>query len=209
MGEERSTSDPLAPFGVSRFAARLAASLLRLVGWRLEGGPPLDIPPRYVMIAAPHTSNWDAILMLLAAYSFRIRISWFVKHTWFVWPVAPVLRALGGFPIDRRAAHNVVTQVVERLARSQTLIVTVAPEGTRRRTLHWKTGFYTIAVGASVPIVMSYLDYGRKVAGIGPALVPSGDIAADFAVFREFYAGATPRHPERKGEVAVPPERSR
>jgi 1-acyl-sn-glycerol-3-phosphate acyltransferase len=207
VDQERSTADPLAAFGVSQRSARLARFLLRLAGWGLEGGPPLDIPPRFVMIAAPHSSNWDAVLMLLAAYSFRIRLSWFVKHTWFAWPVGPLLRALGGFPIDRRQAHNVVAQVAERLRHSEALIVTVAPEGTRRKVAYWRSGFYNIALGAGVPIVMSYLDYGRKVAGIGRAVTPTGDMAADFAVFREFYAPITPCHPDRKSEIAVPPAR--
>jgi 1-acyl-sn-glycerol-3-phosphate acyltransferase len=196
-------ADPLAAFHVSPRVTALARWLLRMFGWRLEGGP--HLPPRFVLIAAPHTTNWDAVVMLLAAYAFRIRMSWFLKHTWFRWPMGILLRALGGFPIDRRSAHNVVAQVVDRFRDREALIVTVPPEGTRRRTEYWKTGFYHIALGASVPIVFGYLDYARKVAGIGRAIFPSGDIEADFALFREFYDGVTPLYPELKGPVAAPP----
>lgn len=197
------SADPLAVFGVGRFARWISRLALRLAGWRAEGSVP--DPPRFVLIAAPHTTNWDAVIMLLAARVLRIRISWFVKHTWFRGSTGWLLRALGGFPIDRRAKHNVVAQVVERFHAGGPLIVAVPPEGTRRRVEHWKTGFYHIAVGAQVPLVMGFIDYGRKVAGFGPVLVPTGDLEADFGVLRDFYSRITPLHPEKMGPIAPPP----
>ena len=113
-----------------------------------------------------------------------------------------VMRALGGVPIDRSARHGVVEQAVERFATSERLVLAVPPEGTRGRAPHWKTGFYHIARGAGVPIVLGYIDYGRKVAGLGPAFMPTGDLDADFEVFRDFYSKVTAKHPAMVGPVA-------
>jgi 1-acyl-sn-glycerol-3-phosphate acyltransferase len=157
------------------------------------------------VIAAPHTSNWDAFVMLTAAYVFRVKIAWFVKDAAFVFPLGILVRAFGGVPIDRSARHNVVGQAVDRFRQSERLILAVPPEATRKHSKSWKTGFYHIARRADVPIVLGYVDYRRKVAGLGPAFVPTGDIEADFRVFEAFYANVTPRYPELRGVVAVDP----
>lgn len=181
---------------------RLSQLLFRLAGWRTEGSVPE--PRRFVLIAAPHTSNWDAVVMLLAARIFEIDLAWFIKESWFFFPLGTLLRALGGVPIDRSARHGVVDRAIERFAESPELILAVPPEGTRKRAPTWKSGFYHIAHGAKVPIVLGYLDYGRKVAGLGPAFVPTGNLTADFAVFRAFYASVTAKHPEKVGPVLPP-----
>jgi 1-acyl-sn-glycerol-3-phosphate acyltransferase len=186
---------------------RLAKLAFRLAGWRTEGALPES--RRFVLIAAPHTSNWDAVIMLLAARIYELPLAWFVKDSWFRFPLGPLMRGLGGVPIDRSASHGVVEQAVAQLQESERLALAVPPEGTRGRSPHWKTGFYHIARGAGVPIVLGYLDYGRKVAGLGPAFVPTGDLEADFAVFREFYAKVQARFPEKAGAVAPPPARAR
>ena len=182
-----------------RFMRGVARLLLRLSGWTTEGT--VHQPPRFVIIAAPHTSNWDAVIMVAAAYIFRIRISWFIKREAFFFPLGTLIRAVGGIPIDRGARRNVVAEAVEQFQHSERLILAVPPEGTRGKSEGWKTGFYHIAHGAGVPIVLGYLDYRRKVAGLGPAFVPTGDIEADFRVFDEFYAGITPKYPEHRGPV--------
>jgi 1-acyl-sn-glycerol-3-phosphate acyltransferase len=182
--------------------APLSDLAFRLSGWRTEGAPPKG---SFVLIAAPHTSNWDAVIMLLAARIYGLRLAWFVKDSWFAFPMGGLMRRLGGVPIDRSARHGVVEQAIERLQQSDDLALAVPPEGTRGRSAHWKTGFYHIARGARVPIVLGYLDYGRKVAGLGPAFVPTGDLAADFKVFREFYANVKAKYPEKAGPVALPP----
>ncbi|MGZ3441999.1 MAG: lysophospholipid acyltransferase family protein [Polyangia bacterium] len=184
--------------------SRLAATLFRLAGWRTEGQLPAD--PRFVLIAAPHTSNWDAIILLVAARIFHLDLAWFVKASWFAFPMGLVMKRLGGVPIDRSARHGVVEQAIDRFKSTERLALAVPPEGTRGRVPYWKTGFYHIARGAHVPIVLGYIDYGRKVAGIGPSFVPTGDLTADFKVFREFYEKVQPRFPEKKGEIAPPPE---
>ena len=177
--------------------------LLGLAGWTTEGGPPKT--RRYVVIAAPHTSNWDGVIMLLAARVFGMRLKWFLKKSWFAFPAGYLLRALGGVPIDRSASHGVVDHAIAQFAEHRELALAVPPEGTRKKAPHWKSGFYHIARGAGVPIVLGYLDYGRKIAGLGPAFIPTGDLPADFAVFRAFYSNIKGRYPELVGPVVPPP----
>ena len=191
------------PFGVSAFMHAFAKLLFRLTGWKTEGTVPH--PAHFVIIAAPHTSNWDAFVMLTAAYIFRVKISWFVKEAAFFFPLGTIVRYFGGVPIDRSTRRNVVGQAVARFEQSEHLILAVPPEATRSKSPFWKTGFYHIARGAGVPIVLGYLDYRRKVAGLGPAFMPTGDIEADFQAFDEFYADVTPKYPEQRGTVAVDP----
>jgi 1-acyl-sn-glycerol-3-phosphate acyltransferase len=191
------------PFGVSSVMHGLAKLLFRLAGWKTEGV--VHQPSRFVVIAAPHTSNWDAFIMVTAAYIFRVKISWFVKDAAFFFPLGPIVRAFGGVPIDRTARRNVVGQAVARFEESDRLILAVPPEATRKKSTSWKTGFYHIARGARVPIVLGYVDYRRKVAGLGPAFTPTGDIEADFQVFEKFYAAVTPKFPDQRGAVRVDP----
>ena len=191
------------PFAVSRVLHRVAKLLFRLTGWKTEGV--IHQPARFVIIAAPHTSNWDAFIMLAAACIFRVKIRWFIKDAAFFFPLGALIRAFGGIPIDRKGRHNVVAQAVEQFRQSERLILAVPPEATRKRSLSWKTGFYRIAQGAGVPIVLGYIDYRRKVAGLGPCFTPTGDIVADFKVFETFYAGVTPKFPDQRGVVAVDP----
>jgi 1-acyl-sn-glycerol-3-phosphate acyltransferase len=183
---------------------RIAAFCFRLAGWRTEGA--LPSAQRFVLIAAPHTSNWDAVILLVAARIFGLRLAWFVKASWFRFPLGPVMRWLGGVPIDRSARHGIVEQAIARFGQLDRLALAVPPEGTRGRAPHWKTGFYHIAVGARVPIVLGYIDYGRKVAGLGPVFEPTGDLAADFEVFRAFYSEVQPKHPDKMGTIAPPPQ---
>lgn len=191
------------PFGVSAFMHGLARLLFRLTGWKIEGG--VHQPPRFVIIAAPHTSNWDAFIMLTAGYIFRLKIKWFVKQAAFAFPLGILVRAFGGIPIDRSVRKNVVAQAVAEFQEKEHFILAVPPEATRSRSTSWKTGFYHIARGAGVPIVLGYIDYRRKIAGLGPAFVPTGDIVADFKEFAAFYDNVTPKYPENRGVVAVDP----
>ncbi|HYD46749.1 MAG TPA: 1-acyl-sn-glycerol-3-phosphate acyltransferase [Terriglobales bacterium] len=196
-------TSPHNPFGVSRFMHGLARFLFRISGWQIEGA--VHRPERFVLISAPHTSYWDAIVLLVAAHIFRVKLSWYVKSEAFIFPLSLLIRYFGGIPIYRRHRRNMVAQAVEDFANKERLILAVPPEGTRGRTPYWKTGFYHIARNANVPLVLGYIDFKRKVAGLGPAFVPTGDIAADFEIFREFYAKVTPKYPELRGNVAVDP----
>lgn len=163
-------------------------------GWRVEG----ELPPsrKFVFIAAPHTSNWDLPFMLATAYILGVRISWLGKHTVFLWPFGWFMRALGGIPVDRRARHNMVQQVAERFANADELILAVPPEGTRKQVEYWKSGFYHIARAAQVPVAMGFLDFRRKVAGLGPPLYTTGDVRADMDRVRAFYRDIRGKIPE-------------
>jgi 1-acyl-sn-glycerol-3-phosphate acyltransferase len=161
---------------------------LRINGWRVEGSLPAEAQ-RCVMIAAPHTSNWDLPYTLMAAFALELHARWMGKHTIFRWPFRTLMQWLGGIPVDRRQASNTVAASVDALRNAdRSLQLIVPPEGTRSRTRQWKTGFWHIAMGADVPIVLAYMDYERKLVGLGPAFRPSGDIEADMREIRAFYA---------------------
>jgi 1-acyl-sn-glycerol-3-phosphate acyltransferase len=180
----------------------LSKFYLKLIGWRRVGRMPDD--PRYVVIAAPHTSNWDAPIALAMVFAFRLKACWLVKHTAFRWPFRGLLAWLGGIPIDRTKSTDVVTQMVEELKRRAELVLMLSPEGTRKKVTRWKTGFYQIALGAGVPLVLAFLDYARKEGGLGPIFQPTGDYSTDMAEILAFYATVTGKHPERMGVMEIP-----
>ena len=178
---------------------------LRAMGWRTEGITPdqIEAYPKYVLIAAPHTSNWDFPITLMVCFVLRLRVYWMAKSSMFAWPVGWLARWLGGIPIDRSAANNTVQNTVAAFAARERLVVIVAPEGTRGKVSHWKTGFYHIAHGAGVPIGMAYLDFKRKRGGIGRMFTTSGDIAADMVEIQQFYSGVTGKNPQQFDAASV------
>ena len=188
---------------------RLAIWVLRLGGWRLAGRAP-DLP-KYVVVFGPHTCNWDFPLAMLAAKGYGIRLSWLGKHTIFRWPIAGLLRHLGGIPVRRNQHGGLVGQVVAAYAAADSLVIGMTPEGTRSLTRYWKSGFYHIARGAGIPIVLASIDRPTRRITLGPALELSGDPHRDMEAVRSFYANARGIHPERTGPVrlreeAGPPE---
>ena len=180
---------------LSSVLRRTAGLFLRVFGWRKEGQLP-DIP-KCVMIAAPHTSNWDLPVMLFFAFAFQTKLFFMVKDAVFRWPFGPLFRWLGGIPIDRTKPNGVVEQSIQAFRDNDELIMVVPPSGTRSKVRYWKTGFYHIANGAGVPIMLGFLDYRRKVGGVGPVVVPTGDIEADMQAVRAFYADITGKNPEK------------
>lgn len=182
----------------------VALVFLRVMGWRLEGAPP-DVP-KCVVIAAPHTSNWDFVFTLAASFAFRMRVFWMGKHTLFRWPFGGFMRWLGGISVHRGRAHHLPKQCIQAFRERDRLVLMVPPEGTRGKAQVWKKGFHTIAKGAGVPIALGYLDYGRKVAGLGPLMTPTDDIESDMERLREFYAGVTAKYPEKACEPRAVPE---
>ena len=173
--------------------------VLRALGWRTEGMSAEQIAayPKYVLIAAPHTSNWDFPITLMVCFQLRLEVVWMAKASLFAWPWRPIARWLGGIPIDRSASHNTVQTTVEAFGAHPRLAVIVAPEGTRGKVNHWKTGFYHIAHGAGVPIALAYLDFARKAGGIDRMFVTSGDIQADMVEIAAFYRGITGKNPHQ------------
>ena len=178
-----------------------ARLLLRSFGWRLEGS--LSAEPKFVLIAAPHTSNWDLVLMLLCSLSFGMWPSWVGKHTIFQPPLGWFLRLLGGIPIDRRSRGNRVEQLAALFSGRDRLILAIPPEGSRSSHTHWKSGFYWVARTANVPVCLSFLDWGTRRAGLGPLLRPTGDLRADMDFVRAFYTGRTGRFPEMQGPIRL------
>lgn len=172
----------------------LAIMILALSGWQAMGRELTD--QRFVLIGAPHTSNWDFPLMLLVVLKLRLRVFWMGKHTLFRFPFGGLMRWLGGIAIDRSSAHNVVQQTIEQYRTHPDLVVLVPPEGTRKKVERWKTGFYHIAVGAGVPILMGYVDAATKQAGLADFFHPTGDLEADMAAIRAFYATKRGLRPE-------------
>lgn len=178
------------------WARVLGRWLLRAQGWRFVGGFP-DCT-RFVMIGAPHTSNWDAAVGFAAAAHIGIGFHVFAKRQAFVGPVGWVLRHFGGVPVDRSAPGGLVGDAVERLERGAPLAVAITPEGTRSAVARWKTGFHRIAVAAGVPIVVVALDWGRREIGVAGTLDPSGDLDADLGAIGALLDGVVGRHPERQ-----------
>jgi len=152
---------------------------------------------KLVVIAAPHTSNWDLPVLLGLAFALRAKAYWLGKHTLFRWPFGFLFRWMGGIPVYRSASQNAVAQSVEMFRNSEKLILAIPPEGTRSKVSHWKTGFYYIALGAEVPISLGFIDYKRKASGLGPTLYPTGDIEADMEIIRNFYADVTGKYPDK------------
>jgi tRNA (guanine-N7-)-methyltransferase len=181
---------------------KFAKLLLRLGGWETVGGA-FDVP-RAVCIAAPHTSNWDGFWALTYKVAFDIDIRFFAKHSLFWFPLGNLLRALGGINLDRDRAGSAVTRAIEMFGREETFYFGLAPEGTRRKTSGWKTGFYRIALGAGVPVYLGFLDFGRRRIGIGPRIELTGDQDADLATIREFYKDVQGRWPEKASPIVFP-----
>ena len=168
-----------------RFSRWLGRTILRLGGWRVIGTFP-DIP-RLVLIAAPHSSNWDGIWGMAAkmALGFDARI--LGKDSLFWWPLSVVLRRLGVIPLDRSKPQGVVEQSIELIRQSPQLWFALAPEGTRKPVQQWKAGFLKIAHGAGVPVLMAYFHYPDRTIGIGPLFHTTGDLPADMAAIRAWY----------------------
>jgi 1-acyl-sn-glycerol-3-phosphate acyltransferase len=165
------------------------------MGWKIEGGIPSDVK-KCVLIAAPHTSNWDFIYGLGALKLFKVDVKYLAKKELFRFPFKSMFVSLGGIPVDRSKNNSMVEAMIELIKQRDELVVLIPPEGTRKRVERWKSGFYNVALGAEVPIVMGYLDYKRKVAGIGPAIMPTGDKEKDFEAITAFYKNITAKFPE-------------
>ena len=172
-------------------------AFLKLTGWRVEGALPANTP-KSVLIAAPHTSNWDLPYTLMVCFVLRLTPYWMGKASIFKAPFGGVMRWLGGIAVDRSKSNNLVAASAEAIrAADFSLQLIVPPQGTRSETHQWKTGFYYIAQAAQVPIVMAYMDYPNKRSGLGPMFVPTGDVAVEMAAIQAFYAPFTGKNPPK------------
>jgi 1-acyl-sn-glycerol-3-phosphate acyltransferase len=179
----------------TRLTEAFGRAVLALLGWRVTGEFPNA--PKLVMIGAPHTSNWDFVVALSAAFSLRLGFSWVGKHVLFRPPFDRFFRWLGGVPVDRRSSHGFVQQMVSEFDRRQQFLLAIAPEGTRKAVTRLKTGFYHIALGAGVPILLVTFDQARKAVHVGPTLIPTGDLPGDMDRIQALYT-------ERLGRPLLP-----
>lgn len=175
--------------------------LLKCSGWKVAGKAP-ELK-KYVMIAAPHTTNWDFYYTMLISFAMGIKIYWMGKDTLFRWPAGYFFKWMGGLSINRSKSSNVVAQCVAAFERSDRLIVVIPPEGTRSKARYWKTGFYHIAHGAGVPIALGFLDFRLKKGGIGPTLMPTGDIDEDMKLIKSFYSNVSGKYLDLTSDVSL------
>ena len=180
--------------------------LMAIFGWEVKG----KIPPgsKFVLIAAPHTSNWDFPFALSALYIFRLKVSWMGKDSLFKKPFGGIMKWLGGIPIKRDSKQGIVAETVNWFKNSDKLVIVIPPSGTRKRREYMKSGFYWIAYGAKVPFLLAYLDYAKKEAGIGLSFVPTGNVAEDMNIIREFYKDKKGKYPELETELKLLDEKN-
>lgn len=179
----------------------LGRLILKLTGWKVEGFKPSIT--QSVIIAAPHTSNWDFFYLLAAAASLKVKIHWLGKASLFWGPLGPIMRALGGIPVDRSKPNQLVAQLAIRFKESASLHLVIPPSGTRGFTDHWRSGFYHVARGAKVPVIFGFLDYPKKIAGISPPHTMTGNIRLDMDGIRNFYRGIVGRYPALASRIAL------
>jgi len=175
---------------------RLAYLLMKLAGWTIKGHYPPTLN-KSVMIGAPHTSNWDFVLTRLSFYAMGVPLRFTIKKEWLKPPIGWFIKAIGGLGIDRKKSGGAVQGMVQLFKDHKRLCIVVTPEGTRKYAPKWKTGFYYVALEAGVPIMLGYLDYGKKEAGIGPTVVPSGNLEEDLETIQAFYRTITPLYPDQ------------
>jgi 1-acyl-sn-glycerol-3-phosphate acyltransferase len=175
--------------------------MLKLFGWKKGEAPPQE--DKYVLIASPHTTNWDFPFMMMYAFIYGMNISWMGKQALFRWPWGWFFKLMGGLPVNRTGSNNLVQQLAETFQEHDKLILVIPSAGTRSYRDYWKSGFYFIAKEAGVPIVPGYLDYKNKVGGFGPPLHPTVDLVADMDVLREFYKDKAGKYPEKTSRIRL------
>ncbi len=170
--------------------------LCRLLGWKIINDFPRDLK-KYIIIAGPHTSNWDFPLGVAVKFARKLNVKFIGKHTLFKPPYGFIFKALGGEPVDRTKSANLVDQIIEVFNNQEEFVFALSPEGTRKKVSKWKTGFYHVAKRANVPIVMATLDFGRKQVLIDDPYYLTGDMKKDFLHFHNFYKDVKGRNPEQ------------
>ena len=178
---------------------RIADLLLKLTRWTAVGSAPEA--DKYVLLCAPHTTNWDLPALLMATWSRGAGASFLAKQQLFRGPMNRFMRALGGIPVKRDGKHGMVASLTEEFARADGLALAVPAAGTRGYTDHWKSGFYRVAIAADVPIACAFVDYSTRTLGYGPVMTPTGDVEADLDFFRAFYADKQGKFSDNKSNI--------
>ncbi len=177
--------------------------ILKIAGWKIDYNMPTEMRKKCVLVAAPHTSNWDFVYAMCTFKILKIKVRFTIKKEWVRFPFKLLMTSLGAVGIDRNPApgkkekKSMVEAMVDLFKEHKELVVVVTAEGTRKKVEKWKTGFYHVALNAKVPIALGYLDYKKKIAGVGKVIMPSGDMAADMKKIMDFYKNFTPKFPEK------------
>jgi len=189
---------------IKSFLRGFSLLLLKILGWKEKG--PLPNQAKYVIVFAPHTSNWDLFYGIILAFALKANPRFIAKKELFRWPFSPLMKWLGGIPIDRTFAGHLVDQMISAFNESEKFVLALAPEGTRHKTNYWKSGFYNIAVRAHVPIVLTFLDYANKTGGAGQLIHPTGDLDYDMQTIRNFYLAVKGKYPDKTGPAIIKPK---
>lgn len=193
----RSASDPR-PRSPT-LVQRAARAVLSACGWDVDVVWPPE--PRCIIIVYPHTSNWDFVVGYVAKLAVGLPVTWIGKDTLFRWPVAGLLRRMGGVPVNRREPRGLVRELAREMERSERFWLAIAPEGTRAHTDHLKSGFYQLARAADVPVGLAFIDYAEKVVGLSAYVRMTGDTTADLETLREAYASKVGRHRDQASDI--------
>jgi len=183
------------PTLLSHIIKKLIVWIYRRNGWKAIGNVPND--RKFVLVAAPHTSNWDFLYFVGLCHELGIQPHFMAKQSLFRWPWKNFLLDIGGVPVDRSSNRDYVAQMVELFCKRKEFMLTIAPEGTRSSVKQWKTGFYHIAKAANVPIVIGMMDYANKTGGLLESFMVSGDYKADMQILERHYKSVTPKHPDK------------
>lgn len=176
-------------------------TILKLAGWQLNVVLPEE--NKFVLIGAPHTSNWDFPLALLTFWTLDQKIYWVAKIQMFWGPLYYLFTFLGGIPVDRSSSHGFIEQIAKRFNQADEMVLTISPEGSRSKTDYWKSGFYHIAISAKVPICLAYIDYSRRTLGFEQVLYPGDNIDADMEIIADFYKNIKGKRPQCQGPVRL------
>ncbi len=186
---------------LSKLLRHLAKFLLALFGWRVEGQLP-DLP-KFVIIGAPHTSNWDFIMFLALAFTLEGDLRYMGKKELFHWPSGGFFRWCGGVPVDRSRSQGLVEQMVREIQKADHFQLVITPEGTRKKVGQWKLGFYHIAKAACIPVVTGYVDSRTKTTGIGPTFTLTDNMEADIRAMQAFFKDKVGINPKLTSELIV------
>jgi len=178
--------------------------LLKVLGWKTSGN--LPGARKYIIIVAPHTSNWDLFFAILLAFALKVDGRYIAKRELFRGPFSFLMTWSGAIPVDRSSSHHIVEQMASEFRKREKFVLALAPEGTRRRKDYWKSGFYHIALAAGVPIVLAFIDYAKKTGGAGPLINPTGNLEQDMNIIRDFYLTVSGKHPENTSPVVIRPK---
>ncbi len=178
--------------------------IFRVTGWKVVGH--LPELKKYVVIGAPHTSNWDFVFGMCAWKLYNLKPRYLIKKEAYRFPFSLFLKATGAIPVDRKGSHNLGDSLVQMFRERDEFVTIICPEGTRKFVSSWKTGFYYVAMRANVPIVMGALDFGRKVTLLSEPFYPTGDIQKDFGTIRAFYNNVIPKNRENFEIENIRPE---